>query len=155
MLVVVDMQPQFEASNRVIDPVRKLIHIRRQLREPIVFLEYLGNNGDIEDRTHDELREMVRGYNLAYYRYKVTDDGSNEVKSVIDHHHFETPENILVCGVNRHCCVADTITGLATLYPKTKIKLSMKGSATYSRFTGYWEDDIPSNLVNLKNVRIV
>ena len=108
-LVVVDMQPVFEASRKpdVIAGVAQQILTAVQNNWAIVFLEYRGSG-----RTHQGLLKLAQGYNRKLKVSKLRDDGSSEVIRALRRRNF-LAENFVVCGVNTDACVFDTAYGLA------------------------------------------
>jgi len=117
-LVVVDMQPAFDAANgkRVVDNCFREILLAIKNDFPILFLEFDG----YED-THPKLMDAVKnsGYANYYLRSKREDDGSDQIqKSVYDH---GLPRSFRVCGINTDCCVAATVRGLRARFANAPI----------------------------------
>jgi nicotinamidase-related amidase len=110
-LVVVDMQPEFDAANvpDVIVGVTKQILEAKKKRWPIVIVEYLPKD-DIGE-THGGLLSLLKGYNKKARIGKVDDDGSLEIVRALRRRKF-TEKTLRVCGVNTDCCVAATVLGL-------------------------------------------
>ncbi len=112
-LVIIDMQWYFTAAREswlilnIVNKVKEYI----ERNEPIIILEY-ESDGD----TVPEILDVVRGYENHFISEKISDDGANEVSSIIR----EQDLNILefeVCGVNLDACVVSTVTTMAWDYP--------------------------------------
>ncbi len=111
MLVIVDMQPSFDAANcvKTITEVILEIEYARKTNEPIIVLEF-------EDygETHEDIMKALEGYDNYKIVTKPDNDGSTEVIEAVNkfglHHDNLT---FHVCGVNFHACVSDTVCGLA------------------------------------------
>lgn len=127
-LVVVDMQPCFQASQNqeTIDRTKDLIRQAVKDGAPIVFLEYSGYDKE-EGSTDSRLRATVEGYNQVHYKLKHHNDGSRQVKETVDEHGYPT-DTIRVCGVNTNYCVRETVLGLKELKIAKKIEVSQKGT---------------------------
>lgn len=125
-LVVVDMQPCFEASNdpNTIIAVTNEIMVAKQNNDAIIMVEY-----DSSGRSHCGFDAILKDY---YYKSKITkknDDGSKEIIRALKRRKF--PARILrVCGVNTDCCVFDTVLGLLNGLKNTKIELVKKACNT-------------------------
>lgn len=120
ILLVIDMQPKFRASNNL----RCLNNCAREIRKAIrngnriIFVEYNG-----EGTTHAPLIQLVKkvddyGYLLSYYpKYslvgKTDDDGSQEIINHLRSMKRYGPYSFIVCGVNTDACVRKTVHGLA------------------------------------------
>jgi nicotinamidase-related amidase len=119
-LVIVDMQPAFNAANRdrVVSNCFREILLAIKNDFPILFLEFDGYYN-----THQKLMGAVKssGYANYYVRLKNEDDGSDQIRRVVFDHAL--PKNFRVCGVNTDCCVASTVKGLAARYPDSIIEV--------------------------------
>lgn len=156
VLVVVDMQPRFEASNceQTINACATLIKRFRRKNWPIIILEYIGNG-----QSHQCLLDLIKGYRLGVVSEKNFDDGSSVIYDVCDTKQFDTDE-FHVCGVNLGACVRSTISGMKNLFPKSGIHLYK--NACNQPNTGFWasytvEDElykIRSWDVKISDVRI-
>lgn len=109
-LVVVDMQPEFDAAccpDVIVGVAREIMEAKRK-KWPVVFLEYLPKENIGE--THYGLLSLLKGYSRKARIGKTDDDGSYEALRAIRRRKF--PEKTLrVCGVNTDCCVASTVLG--------------------------------------------
>jgi nicotinamidase-related amidase len=129
MLVVVDMQKQFSASNNAetIDNVSNLINNTMILGDYIVFLEYLKYGP-----THPELLKLVQDYSRTATTYKITDGGGKEVIDCINLFSpvYLTEKNknlvINICGVNTCACVRQTSEDLAEQLPHSMVNVNLK-----------------------------
>ena len=110
-LVVVDMQPEFEAANEpnvLVAVAREILEAKRN-KWPIVVVEYRGGFNLAE--THQGLRSLLKGYSKKARIGKDDDDGSMEVVRAIRRRKFNE-KTLRICGVNTDCCVAATVNGL-------------------------------------------
>jgi nicotinamidase-related amidase len=131
ILLVVDMQPRFDSSNRewLLKNVSREILRARRKEWGIIFLEYTRGKGDggvrLPERTHEELTSLVGDYEDALIVHKMNDDGSEEVAEVIcgwyGNYGKHAKGDMRVVGVNTGCCVANTVNGLAHLLPCMRI----------------------------------
>lgn len=105
LLVVVDMQPDFYASNnqQLINNICKLCESYISTGDPIILLEYLGY-----EKTH---RHIVEASNNAPVLIKNKDDGSPKIKNYLKKTGLK-PKEFFVCGINTDYCVKDTAVGL-------------------------------------------
>lgn len=105
-LVIVDMQPDFEAARceETIEAVIELIAQAYVDGMPIVVLEY-----DDYCRTDDRVMEALEGTDYHVVG-KDNDDGSDEIFQVVAA--YLVPTRFKVCGVNYSACVAATVDGL-------------------------------------------
>ena len=115
-LVVVDMQPMFDAANRkrVREECLKAIQKAIEINAPIIFLEFNGY-----DCTHLELTKPCMGNH--YVKTKYTDDGSPEVYETVLK--YQLPRNFRVCGINTDCCVHATVSGMSARFPTSTIEV--------------------------------
>ena len=114
MLCVVDMQPDFLASNSsiLIDAVISEIKLSMAAEEQIIILEYWNHH-----TTHIQIMELLQGYKHAMHITKYLDDGSKWMENTIAYF----PKEIKICGVNTWACVYATGIGLASKFPSSKI----------------------------------
>lgn len=106
-LVVVDMQPQFEAakSRRCVENVLAEIAAAKAANAAIIVLEYV-NFGP----TNSRIVKAVRSYDRGYFKVKCWDDGSDEVLSMCSI--CQLSRSFRVVGVNYGACVKATAIGL-------------------------------------------
>lgn len=125
-LVVIDMQPSFQAANspQVIVGVTKQILEAKLNNWPIVVLEY-----DQCGSTHPALISLLKGYKHKSVITKKDDDGSKELIKCLQRRKFPESE-LLICGVNADCCVITTIYGILNKLTNTIIELSKEACAT-------------------------
>lgn len=117
-LVIIDMQPEFEASNSfiTINACKREILKSKSKDEPILFVEYADDYEwsetycEVTSPTHACLTELALGYKKAQFVSKMDSDGSNEVVDVINSN--KLPNTLRICGVNADCCVSDTVVGI-------------------------------------------
>ncbi len=118
-LVVVDMQPDFEASNNpaTIANVKREIIEAKAKQMPILFLE-VPYFSPLDERglrhTHQELTQLVKFYpnTTRYPIEKLRSDGSYQVLWACEQNHY-TNSHFRICGVNTNICVYETAVGLS------------------------------------------
>lgn len=157
ILLVIDMQPNFVASNNIRLIANCAREIRRAIRagNRIVFVEYLG-----EGKTHRPLVQLVHeydDYDTELYRYprytvvgKTEDDGS-----AVIYEHLKTlkrrgPYTFTVIGVNTDACVRKTVLGL-TKRRGTVINV-IKNACNQPKT---WINSPFGNMVGKRNVALV
>jgi|SaaInlV_165m_DNA_1040744.scaffolds.fasta_scaffold133393_1 nicotinamidase-related amidase len=121
-LVVVDMQPQFKASNIpnvIVGVTREILDAKRR-KSGIIFLEYTPTES--LGRTHDGFSSLIRGYRAKARVTKKNDDGSKQVVDALRRRGFAS-HTLRICGVNTECCVAATVNGLVERLDKTRIEV--------------------------------
>jgi len=130
ILLVVDMQPRFEASTRgwLLRAVAREVRAARSAGAGIVFLEYTRRRGDggvpLTERTHRRLTDLVADYDDAVTVHKGQDDGSAAVLRAAEEWYGDGPGSgrhidggVRVVGVNTEACVASTVNGLSAALP--------------------------------------
>ena len=125
-LVVVDMQPDFDAacSFDVIVGVTEQILYAKQHKWPIILLEYKGCG-----LTHDALAALLKGYSHKARIGKIDDDGSREVVRCLQRRNFPR-HRLRICGVNTDCCVYQTVEGLLNRLDNSIVELAKNACAT-------------------------
>lgn len=116
-LVVVDMQPDFNAANGARVTKNCLREINQAMKDKafVIFLEYYGSGPTIKT-----LSDAVKTYSKAHFSTKHDDDGSDNVDVFI--RKYKMKHNLIkVCGVNTDCCVRSTVEGLSCLYKRATI----------------------------------
>lgn len=152
-LVVVDMQPDFPASN---DP-KTLSAVEREVRKAIkrgfgvVVLEVPYFSPLDEEGlkpTHRSILKLLDGYS----RYRVTQkrwsDGSCQVVRMCEDYKFAN-KRFRVCGVNTDACVLETVLGLAQRLPESKIKV-IKDACNTAFNQNCWDKFLVAPNVKLK-----
>ena len=125
-LVIVDMQPYFEAvTDKTVNQVIKLIKTMKEENSFIVVLEYY-NCGN----THQRINEELHGYDNSRYMTKSFDDGSNEVLKSLGRK-IKAKKKITVCGVNTQACVYRTVMGLREELPNSEITVMKSACNTF------------------------
>lgn len=106
-LVVVDMQPQFEAarSRRCVENVLAEIAAAKAANAAIIVLEY-GGFGP----TNSRITKAVRSYERGYFAIKHEDNGSLQVFNLCNT--YMLVRQFRVVGVNYGACVKSTAIGL-------------------------------------------
>lgn len=111
-LVVIDMQPHFPATRRVLKPVISEVQRAMKHEVPILIVE-LHNGHDDFGITHEKITEVVEGYPHVRLVHKAYNDGSSEVRKALSQQWGLGEETSLeVCGVNTEFCVKETVQGL-------------------------------------------
>jgi nicotinamidase-related amidase len=108
-LVVIDMQPEFDAANKpeTVEACVEEIKRAKEVEAPIIVVEF-DSFGD----THETLQAELDGYNKVHYVLKHQDDGSREVINTIANEDLPS-ETMRVVGVNTDYCVLETVIGLS------------------------------------------
>lgn len=133
VLVIVDMQPEFEASSEIatLSQVEELIALFAGTGYPIVILEY--GNPDIMRQphrlycgiTHQTLMAPLLSPN-RYHKLAVVEkfcnDGSAFVLGTCAERNFRT-DHFVVCGVNTDACVSATVHGLAVRRQRSQVSV--------------------------------
>lgn len=125
-LVVVDMQPEFEAAfcvDAVVGVTEQIIYARNR-NWSIVLVEYQGCGS-----THNAIVNLLKGYPNKARIAKWEDDGSREVIRCIQRRNFPR-HHLRVCGVNTDCCVYETVEGLLGRLENSVIELAKSACAT-------------------------
>lgn len=132
-LVVVDMQPCFEASLDVdvIVGVTCEIVKARQRGAPIILVEYRGF--DIQDRTHDAFYDLLRNYKRRAIIGKSDDDGSREILQTLKRRQFNS-RHLRICGVNSDACVWSTVEGLLEKLDNARIDVVKRACGSEDPF---------------------
>jgi len=108
-LLVIDMQPEFRASNDVKTLRECAKQIRRAIKynQPVVFAEFVRFGP-----THTSLTKLVKEYDRSFTFLKNRESGAIEFENVISH--FSFPKKIRVVGVNTDQCVLYTVRDLSS-----------------------------------------
>lgn len=122
-LVIIDMQEDFPASNRVLKDVLREVEIALLNGWAIVVLEY-HNQGP----THPEIMRSVKQSSRHAVETKYKDDGGREVHNACKKYGFPTGR-LRVCGVNTHACVNATVWSLCRFFRRSLILIVRKACA--------------------------
>lgn len=142
-LVVVDMQPDFVASNdpRTQSAVSLEIERARRNGMAVVFMEipYLSPLDETGyEPTHKFLKDLVRGYDKTTVLEKA-DNGAVRLLDGCKHFDFCT-KRFRICGVNTELCVRDLVLGLLRASPKSRIKVICRACNTIYKKKDTWSD---------------
>jgi len=132
ILVIIDMQPEFSASqNKVL-----LSNLCREIRRfkakgwPILVVEYSyhGRNNLMPNwfRTDRRLIRVIGDYDKAWFVVKARDDGSKEVERAIRHiplYCLQSIPVLYIAGVSASACVRATVQGLGRNMPNATINV--------------------------------
>ena len=144
-LVVVDMQPEFEAAfhpNVVIGVTQEIINAKN-VGAPIILVEYRDGG-----QTFDGFFKLLKNYKNKALVRKNRDDGSREVIQAIKRRKFN-PYHLRVCGVNSDACVWSTVEGLLGKLNRSRIEVVKQACFTEDR-TFDWRQ-----FLRHKNLRLV
>lgn len=120
-LVVVDMQPIFAPSPRVIANVAREIELAKAAGYAVVFLEIPGWGwNDAYPPTYPELLALVRDYPRKQRHYKSIADGSVFVLDACRRYGF-CQSKFRVCGLHTDACVLSTVNGLLRSAPQAMV----------------------------------
>lgn len=124
-LCIIDMQPKYDASKKVINQVCREVRRAKKNGDGIIVLEYVCAGETPDDppvRTHKKIMKTIGDYKSAYVEYKCDDDGSPQIFNVLTG--AKLPLGVLrICGVNRFACVIATIEGLIERLPESFIEI--------------------------------
>ena len=121
-LIVVDMQPSFEAANEpniIVGVTREILEAKRR-NWGIVFLEYKPT--EEMGRTHEGFSSLIKGYRHKARVTKDDDDGSLEVVKALRRRGFGQ-RTLRICGVNADGCVFYTVNGLLSRLDQVRIQV--------------------------------
>ena len=124
-LIIIDMQPVFEASQKdwMIENVRREIKRAKRRAHAIVVVRYRGS-ATTETLPALQVDNRILGeigtYPHVGYVTKNRGDGSKEILRVLRGRPFPTGD-LIVVGVNTDCCVAETVNSLAHKLPQSNI----------------------------------
>ncbi|MBK9141208.1 MAG: MaoC family dehydratase [Candidatus Melainabacteria bacterium] len=133
-LVVVDMQPRYQASRSIVRQVEDEIGHAVDNGWPVIVLQYK-NMG----RTHKRLLDALHHRGARYVlRVKARPDGSHHVAEACLMHGFPT-SRFRLCGVNALACVKQTALGLNARFPGSRVEVVKSacngpGVVDWSRF---------------------
>jgi nicotinamidase-related amidase len=155
MLLIIDMQYEFDSSNAVLGPVCKLVDAAIDNNETIIVVEYACNLDHNEEnpesacqcRTHSQIMNRLASYPHTVKVIKENDGGGDEVIAAID----EFSPVVDVCGVNTDACVRDTVTRLARKVPSSEFRLVLE--ACNSSWFGQHNPKAHDWIDNHRNVR--
>lgn len=118
-LAVIDMQTKYGAARdrRTIDNVASLIQQAMREEAGIVIVEYARNGGTIAS-----LMRILSGYRFWTRAIKRNSNGGNIILDACEESGFNVG-HIVVCGVQTHCCVADSVTSLCKQLPGCKVEV--------------------------------
>ena len=147
-LVVIDMQPDFYPSDKVISNCRKQIKDAIKKSIDIIFVEYKSFGPTLTD-----LKEPIKKakYGRVSTRTKTRMDGSLQVKNIVSKLRHKV-DSLVCCGIFTDQCVYSTVKGLNKRLPTARIEVVAKACA--SDFPSYHIKGL-ANMRKLPNVKIV
>jgi nicotinamidase-related amidase len=125
-LVIIDMQPDFNYSVKVIPEVVKAIEYAKAANEKIIIVEY---DGSWFKPTHPEIMAALKGYEKKVVVKKQSADGSKEVMAAL---RSRRGLELKVCGVNLGACVWNTVTSLLERKSVRRINLLVSACNDYN-----------------------
>lgn len=126
-LVVVDMQPSFIASQRVLEEVMQEIDLALRNDWAIVILEYY-NQGP----TYDCILAKAKQSRRFALETKFKDGGGREVLNACRKLDFPT-DRFRVCGVNTLACVSRTVQEISRIFRQSLVLVVQKACAHNTR----------------------
>lgn len=119
VLTIIDMQARFPSSQNTdtIAAVLRLIAKAIERNWPVILVEFYAHGP-----TDERITDALTGYAGLVREFKYNEDGSEEIwEACVEH---ELPgSRFVICGVNTHACVKDTVFGMARLMPDTAIEI--------------------------------
>lgn len=131
MLIIIDMQRTYLASNLIVQNVCNRIIEAKERHEIIVLVEYrcfacrdnepCWNRGKCN--THRKIINLIQDYENLIEVQKEDIDGSDEIIEALEEASEVFPRNVNICGVNTGCCVRHTVEGLVEKCPNVNFTL--------------------------------
>jgi len=125
MLIIIDMQKEFSASEQALPSVIKEIKKARRNKEPVVIVQYEGDGTTMYRVTRE-----LKGYKYLVVT-KSTDDGGGDIIKALsavsnnlnssNTYNLSRVKSIKVCGVNTSACVIKTVKTLSYLRIPIKV----------------------------------
>lgn len=133
-LVVVDMQPAFEACNAAtIAAVEEEVKAAMDAGHDIVVLQLPAFHNYLMvipiEPTLESIRNLIAGYPRAVIKNKYKTSGAEEVIQVCQWKGF-AQKRFRVCGVNTDMCVYETVLDLACMFEAERIEVVKKACNT-------------------------
>ena len=145
VLTIIDMQPRFPSSQNsdTIAGVLRLIAKAIERNWPVILVEFYAHGV-----TDERITEALRDYPLCVRELKYNEDGSEEIwETCVEH---ELPgSRFIICGVNTHACVKETVFGMARLMPDSAIEI-VKDACNCDTGWGWDEFFLPNENVVLR-----
>jgi len=123
MLIIIDMQYEFDAAEDVVGPVCEAVKLAMAENRQIVLVEYKCwghvNAETCGCLTYGEITSLLEGYPNLVVVTKANDGGGQEIVDAVS----EFPSDVDVCGVNIGACVRETVEQLSRLVPDSEFTL--------------------------------
>ena len=124
MLIIIDMQYEFDAAEDVVGPVCDAVRQAKNEGRQIVLVEYkcwnhFPNAETCGCRTYYEITSLLEGYTNLVVVTKANDGGGREIIDAVS----VFPSDVDVCGVNIGACVRETVEQLSRLVPDSEFTL--------------------------------
>jgi nicotinamidase-related amidase len=146
-LVIIDMQPRFEASaeKKTNKEIIKQIQEAKKKKAPIIVLEYWG-----EPKTRLNIRRALGNYEKVHRVIKENDSGASVLKPVLRALDKDDKKKIIlkVCGVNTGACVYRTVKDISTYHRVKQVHVIWDGC------NDNWGTQ-PTVFKRLKNCRVI
>lgn len=142
VLVVIDMQPGYKASQDAITQyfVEQEIIRARERNQPIVVVEFDPHE---MGHTYPRLLRHIEGYSRAVVITKRGDDGSKELHEALVRHGFSV-YSLRLCGVNSDACVLETIQGFVVRVPSCRVTVPQDAcNCLTGKDNDVWYEDYP------------
>ena len=154
ILVVIDMQPQFDAANdqKTIDNVVTLCHKAIADGAAIFIVEF---TPVIYGRTQSPILDVVQNYERMYRVIKSKDDGGYEIAQCCILHHIDANQTkFLFCGVNYQFCVRSSVAGLVRECNNADQIEVVKAACNGPKYRGYWSQSKTSTFLKQQGVQV-
>lgn len=134
VLIIIDMQVEFEASNdeRTLKAIKREI-VRSMGRGEWIFFVEFENRGD----TQPFLTDLVATYDKITYLIKNQNDGSDEIINELDYLNIPDKTPLYICGINTQFCVAETVEGMRYNLNENPITVICDGCHTNDPYYAY------------------
>lgn len=151
-LLIIDMQPEFKASEKCLPEVLHLITKAKKDKANILVVDYVGSGF-----TWFPIRKELKGYEHTITIKKKNDDGGPEVfRALKIMNWLNLP--IFTCGVNSNFCVKDTLNGLNLAFKYDEVKspgIFVVTKACNHEFKWSWQPNVfsgyPQGTIKLKD----
>jgi nicotinamidase-related amidase len=135
-LIVVDMQPGFDAANdeRTINNCISYVRQAKKDKATIIIMEYgYDDECNTYGKTHKSITKYLSRYENYYRVVKRQDDGSSAVLTHEVAFHFKQ-NDVRICGVNTAACVARTALGMKERFNLSNVKVLLDACNQPSHF---------------------
>jgi nicotinamidase-related amidase len=147
ILVIIDMQEEFEASleKEVNQEILRQIKLANRRKAPIVFVRFRGM-GEINLSL---IEQAEKGISL--FTTKKDDNGSANILYKLNQQGVSS-DRLRICGINTEYCVLATVNGLIEIKPTIDIEVVKKGCTTIPVTS---QEDLWNRFPKVKNIKLV